>query len=287
MPALVLFKNFTTRPFGGDDLHIGCLILLFYRLIQFICLSPLCLHYYLQVVRGEDIYVNGVPPWCHQYDASKITLFYDFELQEQPMTYYNDTVFDYQRITSYERNNFPLIFVVLAIIYFGADITWICMVWSASSLGTPTETNQRDVYLRKLIIFKMFIGNMYPLLLLIFGIRKVHRIRSNNYGCGDGPEPEDKPDEGVWFAFFCALLITYALELLVLPAIIANHIMRVLRSSSFLIRSQSTTNDNEQMAERFEQFVGMALRLLQCITCNRTDFQNQGELKEFACHFVS
>ena len=136
MPALVIFRNFTTRPFGGDDLHIVCLILGLYRLIQFICLVPLCIHYYLRRIRGEDIYVNGIPPWCNQYNTREILLFYVEDLESNGM------------ITSFTRNNFGLLFTFLAIIYFAADITWICMVWSASSLGTPIETNERDGYLR-------------------------------------------------------------------------------------------------------------------------------------------
>ncbi|KAL7535880.1 hypothetical protein ACHAXR_012207 [Thalassiosira sp. AJA248-18] len=283
MPALAIFKNFTTRPFGGDDLHIGCLILGFYRLIQFICLAPLCLHYYLQLIRGEDIYVNGIPPWCHQYDLSNILPFFVDDML-QYRVFYSGNGTEYEAIMSFERGIFGIEFVALAVIYFAADITWICMVWSASSLGTPTETNQRDKYLRKLIIFKMFVGNVYPLLLLVFGVRKIFLLREDNYGCGNGTVPTKKPDEGYWYGFFCALLITYALELLIWPAIVANHVMRVLRTKSYLVRIRA--EGHERRVERLEHYVGMALRFFQCITCNRADFRNQGELKEFACHFL-
>lgn len=138
---------------------------------------------------------------------------------------------------------------------------------------------------RKLIMFKMFVSNLYPLLLLIFGVRKVYELRHNNYGCGDGNEPENKPDEGAWFGFYSALLITYALELLVWSAVIANQIIRVLRRRSFLVRS--SVEGSQRMAERLEGYVGLLLRCLQFIHCNKTDFRNQGELKEFASHFVS
>lgn len=132
----------------------------------------------------------------------------------------------------------------------------------------------------------MFVGNIYPLLLLIFGIRKVHLLRENNFGCGDGIA-DPYPDNGVWYHFFCALLVTYALELLVWPSVLANHIIRVLRRKSLVARNHDHGRVLEKTAERLEQYVGMFLKLLQCLTCNKADFKNKGELKEFAVHFVS
>lgn len=285
MPALAIFKNFTTRPFGGDDLHLVCIILSFYRFIQFITLTPLCIYYYLQIVRGENIYVNNVPPWCEQYEPSSMFLLFVDDLggYDSP----NSTMIDEQIITSYRRNSFAIIFIVTAIIYFVADVMWICMVWSASSLGTPTVTEPRDKYLWKLIIFKLLVSNVCPFFLLIFGVHNVYQMRHDNYGCGvENPIPENKPDEGVWYGLFVALLITYALELFIWPAILVQHIMRQLRSKSYLARSRVEADDRR--AQRLEQYVGLALRLLQCITCNMTsDFKNKGELKEFAVHFVS
>ena len=142
-------------------------------------------------------------------------------------------------------------------------------------------------YLWKLIIFKLLVSNVCPFFLLIFGVHNVYQMRHDNYGCGvENPIPENKPDEGVWYGLFVALLITYALELFIWPAILVQHIMRQLRSKSYLARSRVEADDRR--AQRLEQYVGLALRLLQCITCNMTsDFKNKGELKEFAVHFVS
>ena len=78
-----------------------------------------------------------------------------------------------------------------------------------------------------------------------------------------------------------------ALELLYWPAAFANHIMNALRKSSYVDRHR-TKRSHERRAERFEHYVGLLLRFLQCLTCNKTaDFRNQGELSEFARHFVS
>ena len=215
MPSLTIFRNFTTRPFGGDDLQIACLILLLYRAIQLICLIPLAIHMYLDRIRGNDIYVNDVPPWCDQYHTDDFLLLFTDDWNLTINHYIMNTTTDEQvaeevELTSFRRNNFGLIFVFVAIVYFAADITWICMVWSASSLGTPTVTTQRDTYLRRLIIFKMFLGNFFPLLLLGFGLWKVSDIRKDNYGCGeDNPTPDFGPDEDVWFVFLSILLVTY------------------------------------------------------------------------------
>ena len=36
MPALKIFKNFTTKPLAGDDLQIVCIVLGVYRAIQLV-----------------------------------------------------------------------------------------------------------------------------------------------------------------------------------------------------------------------------------------------------------
>ena len=63
--------------------------------------------------------------------------------------------------------------------------------------------------------------------------------------------------------------------------------MKALRKSSYVDRHRAKRSQ-ERRAERFEHYVGLMLRFLQCLTCNKTaDFRNQGELSEFARHFVS
>ena len=69
-----------------------------------------------------------------------------------------------------------------------------------------------------------------------------------------------------------------------MPAALVNHVIRALRKQSFVVRSQTRT---EEKTERLERYVGLALRQLQCLTRSKTDFRNAGELSEFAVHFVS
>lgn len=235
--------------------------------------------------------MHSVPSWCGQYHTDEIGLIILDEYKSYPLKYYNEngTIGGEDELESFNRNNFGIAFVFMATIYLAVDITWICMVWSAASLGTPTETNNRDKYLRRLIIFKVFLGNFPPLLLLGFGLRKTHSLRANNYGCGeDNPTPKLAPTAGIWYGFFCALLFTYALELFVWPAIVTKHVIGILRSNSYLSRHFAKGKD-ERRAERLEHYVGLLLSCLMCLTRNRktTDFRNKGELKDFACHFVS
>ena len=67
-----------------------------------------------------------------------------------------------------------------------------------------------------------------------------------------------------------------------------NHVIRVLRSNSYVTRHVLRGEESERRAERYENYIGMILRCLQCITCNTktTDFRNKGELKEYATHFM-
>ena len=143
MPSLRIYRNFTTRPFGGDDLHIACLILGIYRLAQFICLAPLCIHHYISIIRGDNIWVNDTPPWCGRYDAHDVFLLYVEELDHYNLSYSGG-----DELKSFTRNNFGIIYVFFAARYMFLDVGWLAMTWSAASLGTPTETKERDRYLR-------------------------------------------------------------------------------------------------------------------------------------------
>lgn len=120
----------------------------------------------------------------------------------------------------------------------------------------------------------MFVSNALPSLLLINGVVVVHRLRLNNYGCGDVDEPIQHPDKEIWFGFFSVLLVTYALELFVWPAIVMNFIIKVFRKIRFLDRSQV-----EGKAARFEYKFGIMLKVIQYLTCNKaggTELKNTG-----------
>lgn len=96
------------------------------------CLLALLVHAYITTARGEDIYVNGIPPYCPQYNSYNFT----FQLLASEVTY------EAQREDGYSA------YLILALTYFVGDVAWLCMVWTAASIGSPTEPLKRDYYLR-------------------------------------------------------------------------------------------------------------------------------------------
>ncbi|KAL7546266.1 hypothetical protein ACHAWF_009601 [Thalassiosira exigua] len=276
MPAIEIFRGLDTRPFASDDMHIPCLILSLYRAVQFVCLVPVVIYLYLRNVRGEDILVNGVPRWCSQYEL------YNF-------TYSNGRVpiFKGEKSWSQETDKFLDQFIANAVAYFMIDVAWITMVWMSASIGTPTEPLRRDVYIRNLLKFKMLFSNIYPSVLVAMGVYRVYNVRNNNYGCGNDGTPVYRPDEGPWYGLFCTLLITYALEILVWPAIMTNKIVDLLRINRFWNRNRVQGRGGK--AERFERNLSLILKMISCITRGKAggkDLKNKGELTDFSSHVM-
>ena len=138
---------------------------------------------------------------------------------------------------------------------------------------------------RKLIIFKLSILNLFPVALVVVGCLKIAEIRQDNYGCGDQPLVGDTPDSGTIYNIFCVLMVTYALEMLFFPAIVANRIIRWLRGSR-LVRKRYQT---EKKGERLEQCLGGCLKCISVMCCNKAggkELTNQGEMKDFASNLV-
>ncbi|KAL3796024.1 hypothetical protein HJC23_013081 [Cyclotella cryptica] len=272
MPALKVFKNFSTRPFAGDDLHIICLVLGTYRVLQCLCLIPIIIETLVEKIRGGNLRINGYPRWCPQFSLGESKAFLVGTVGEKEI---DDLVITVDR--------FGMLFTVVASIFVFVDFTWIMCVWSAASIGTPTQPMGRDEYLKPLIIFKMFAVNVFPLLLIALGIAKVVEGRQNNYGCGD-EEPKFYPDDRPIYGLFCVLLFTFALELLVFPAILTNKIVHLIRSSKLVRKTYST----RAKGERLEQCLGM---IFKCIAlCSKGqgghDLKNKGEWRDFASNLM-
>lgn len=109
------------------------------------------------------------------------------------------------------------------------------------------------------------------------GIILVYLLRKDNYGCGDEDEPFDAPDQGAWYVLFCILLVTYAFELLVFPAMIVNKIVKIFRKIKLLDRSRVEGWGGK--AERFEYKFGLVLKALQYLTRGKAggmDLKNEG-----------
>lgn len=165
------------------------------------------------------------------------------------------------------------------------DIAWMFALWSASSVGTPTQPKGRDKYLRPLIIFKLCIINLFPIILVGWGIYKTFHSRYNNFGCGQDVELVYDPDATPRFGLFAVLLVTYALELLVFPAIVTNKIVHCTRSHLVQDRYSS-----QRRSERFEFCLGSCMKCLSVCLRNPNlggkELKNTGELKDFASNLM-
>jgi len=275
MPALTVFKNFTTKPLAGDDFQIVCVVLSFYRAIQLVCLIPLIVNSMVERFNGTDLIVNGKADYCPQWHEA-------FDNRED---YLVGTVDEYRANYDITRSNFGRWFLVTAGVYAGVDIGWILAVWGCASIGTPTQPRGRDEYLRSLIFLKFAI-NAFPIALLVLGCMRVFQLRDDNYGCGEGITLRYYPDETWDYALYCILLVTYALELFIWPSIAANRIIRFLRSNKLTQKERYAT---EAKGERLDQCLGGILKCVSILCCNKAggkEIKNQGEMKDFASNLM-
>ncbi|KAL7463832.1 hypothetical protein ACHAXS_004182 [Conticribra weissflogii] len=260
----------------GADLQIVCLVLGSYRLIQFVCLLPLIIDQVVKRMRGNDLLINGFASHCPQYFSNNATDYLIITVDEQGNGF---------EVT---RNTFGLTFAGIAALYMVIDVAWILAVWSAACMGTPTEPMGRDEYLRPLLIFKIFAVNIFPILLLVVGVLRVAETREDNYGCLE-ETPLYYPDEGVMYALFSILLVTYSLELLIWPMIITNKVIRYLRGGSRLKNLGLDRNSTHSKGKRLESCLGGILKCISVLCCNKAgghDLKNQGELKDFASNLM-
>lgn len=137
------------------------------------------------------------------------------------------------------------------------------------------------LHLSNLIKVKMFATNIFPILLLMFGMLSISYFRRNNYGCGfDVPDQSDTILVKAALSISSVLIVTYALELLMFPAMMVNEVIRCLRKNHLFDRDKG-------QASRFEFKFGLLLKLLQHLTRGRaggSDLKKKGELSDFATH---
>lgn len=127
----------------------------------------------------------------------------------------------------------------------------------------------------------MFATIIFPILLIIFGMLSVYHFRRDNFGCGDDVSDQSETVQVKALRILSSILIvTYALEVFIFPAIIVNEIIRCLRSTDLFDRDRGR-------AFRFEFKFGLFLKLLQYLTRGKAggmDLKNKGELSDFATH---
>lgn len=253
------------------------------------CLVPWLVHSLKNKLQALDVWINGVPYWCPQYPQLKNAtqgIWFVPQIWEIEKELNLDGNSSSSTTNSFFSDDAPQAYgIFIALAYLGINISWLCMLWSAASIGTPTEPDRRDKYLRPLIIFQIIAGICCPVVLLATGINGVQHFRSNNYQCGYGvPPPDIPPDETVFFHFFAVLMVTYGLELLFWPATFTSNIIRCFKQRGMFQRRQ------EEKEYKIQYVVGIVFRCLQCMSCGKAggkDLNKGGELKDFAVQFVS
>ena len=273
MPALTIFRKFDTSPFAGDDLQILIAILGIFHLLQLACIILLLIHFWWTTLYANHVMINGYAPWCigypgFEFSISSTALFLEHKVENIPQRFYG-------------------IWGGIAAMYFCVDVAWMCMLWTATSIGTITEPLKRDKYVRRLILVKMFVLSLFPLALLILGIIRVHRGREDHFGCPEGVNFDMDP----WHARFykrtyILLMFTYALELLLWPLVLVNFTVQQLKKTD---RYFDRRERLQRRAERLERIFGFVLRMIQCCTCGKFgghELKNKGELSEFAVNVM-
>ena len=120
------------------------------------CIVPWVTWYFILKLQGKRNEINGIPYWCPQYQALKDNIT-DIIFAKEIGAIYEDSAM--VKFSSFESGDGNYIFaMVVAIVFWGINVCWLCMMWSAASLGTPTQPERRDKYLRPLIIFQLISG---------------------------------------------------------------------------------------------------------------------------------
>lgn len=108
------------------------------------CILGLIIMAWMGIARGDEILINGIPFRCPQFDDFQFNFTYVSLLHASNSTNataVTDTIeIDHVGVTN--------VYISVASIYLVGDMAWIIMVWSAASIGTPTEPMRRDKYLR-------------------------------------------------------------------------------------------------------------------------------------------
>lgn len=248
MPPFKIVYNITTRPFAADDLHLLCMTLGIFRAMQLCCIVPLWIFMYVRRIRSH----GDLPTWCIKEDS-------------------NDPA------PSTEDANSPwmTLYLFSSLAHCIADISLLAAIWSAASLGTPTVPMRRDVYLRPLLRIKLFWMNLWLLGLVAFGVMMVQRGRQNNYGCGE--EAQLGFETTGWYATFCVILVTQALDVCVVPAVLVNKATQWIRKQSPLQISTTAQGRN------YDRCIVGCFKCCGLLCCKKIDLhQNKGQMRDAA-----
>jgi hypothetical protein len=114
----------------------------------------------------------------------------------------------------------------LLLILIVSDLAVLASIYSAASIGTPTQTLERDKFLRPLLQFKIFGLNILMIVLVVCEMVFIQLNRDDNWGCDEGePTFEDSP----WYKLFAAILFLLGLELMLIPCLTTINIVSYIQ----------------------------------------------------------
>ena len=201
-------------------------------------------------------------------------------------TYENNWFRDNERISETLVDELTL-FLGISVVYTLLDFVLSLALWSAASVGTPTEPRGRDGALRGLIWSKITFMNLLLAVALAGGIWFVNEGRNTNYGCGGEEEYEaitERFEQSPWYRMFCVVMFTYAFELLLLPAMALNQIGK----SITLVTNRNIFAKTERN-KNIAACLGGCFRCLQCLSCYQVGgakIRAQADLKDAAVWFM-
>lgn len=162
------------------------------------CILPFWVKLFLYRLYGHEfIGPNGQPSWC--IDPILTVVFStdtDRNLQKDSNFTIDDVIQEDRRNTSDYGKSMMIpfsIYLIISLIYTIIDMALSFAIWSAASVGTPTEPRGRNQALKSLIFVKIVCMNLILVFVLGSGIYMINMGRKYNYGCG--PEMEDMQNQ--------------------------------------------------------------------------------------------
>ena len=301
MPTLKICCNkLSTRPFSSDDLQLVCLIIGLCRVLQLICVAPIWLHTYMWKFRqGQDD-----PYWCDT-DLTETAVnsdsyqILDWESEDNidpdvtvpapnqsPSNSPNISLLDLGNEdlvasgkTSEGGQIFLRLHLMLSLLWVMGDIAILCGIWSASSIGTPTQLMGRDKFLRPLLKIKLFV--MFPFLALtvVLGIAMVYMNRTINWGCPGTFTPGTAFEATGYYTLFCVVLVSQSLEVFLWTSIAFGKSSAWIRRNNPLRLVHATGKDR---STSLDVCMTGCFKFCNMLSCKRSDMKRSGELKDAA-----
>lgn len=153
------------------------------------CIVPFWVKLYLFRLKGRNfVDPDGTPSWCIT-EADPLQIIAVQSISNNDTDSDSSNPIENGDSLSFSDDSKLMIiaftyFLVISFLYNVIDIALSMAIWSAASVGTPTEPRGRDKALRSIIWLKVICMNLLLAFVLGSGIYLVAHGRKTNYGCG-------------------------------------------------------------------------------------------------------